>query len=518
MATWSIKSSGGDFTSISAAAASGSVTAGDTLSVDEAFNAQSSTWFASKSLIVTAGAAYRPTSPTRAAAAAAARMEVSGAAVESDCDLTLTNLAVIDTGGTARAILVDNIAARTCTFANLVILDSQRGIQVRSGNTATIYNCASISPSVVGFLSNGTTDAYQCSVLADSGGYGFYRDAGTFNAYACVAQGSGGGANCFDGSGGSLTGEDNVSADNSALGSNVRKSITGIFKNVSGGSEDLNLYGLNGGLLTGVTDRSGTVAGLATDLAGNSRPLATNFPIDPGCVQIASGPSILAYADIGNIATAGPMTLSINPPKTNTLLVAVISVSGDTLSAGNPTFNSTAMTTGTGADQNNAGFRTYVGYLQNPSTGSHTLSAAFGGGFSRGWMAAYVLAFAGDSNSPAIDVGDGTTFNNVATSASKSTTTAVANEGAVDIWANPGSGSAPVPDSPQVSRAKSANVSFHEAATSARLAVSAASTSDGWTFNAGAAGALSVVYIKPGGAAPADPGTITSMLSLMGVG
>lgn len=480
---------------------------------------------------LTAHADAMVNAPTYAAATSRARVSPgSGHPITvSGSGWTLEKFSVVTSSDGQYSVRVQNaLTIRRCVIASGGSTSSDtQGIICQSGtgsDTVVISNVAVFNVpgnSIIAF-SGFTLNVYHSSVslgFNDSNGCTAYSS--TVNSYAVVVQtNSHASTNGFRTLyGGTLGGDYNVSSDATAPGSNTRKNISGVFKNTSAGSEDLNLNGLNGGLLQGVADYSGACGDVTTDLNGNARPAAANFPIDPGCAQITSGPSVLAYGGGGAVKDTEPMTASINPPVSNCLLVAVIGVSGDTINAVD--FNGTSMSSVAAAAQNNSGLRTYIYTLDNPATGSHTLTVDVNASFSRGWFAVYALKFAGDSNIPAVDVGDGNTFNSAASTVSKSTTTAVANEGAIDVVANGSSGSAFVPDSPQVLRDKATQPpNFLDAASSTRLAVASGSITDGWSFNSGSAGALSVVYVKPGsgGGGGGTPGTITSMLSLMGVG
>lgn len=368
---------------------------------------------------------------------------------------------------------------------------------LRTVGTAQIYtisNLAMLSTSVVGISQDSgssTANVYHVSVLDNGGAFGFfYVEPGqTVNCYACIYQGSGTGWR----GGGTKGGTDNISQDGSAVGGNKRTNISGVFKNTSAGSEDLNLNGLNGGLLQGVADYSGSCGDVTTDLNGNARPAAAGFPIDPGCAQIASGPSILGYSSSGALSTSTSTTetVSLNVPSGTKLLVVCASGSDAISSA---TWNGVAMTAAA-AEQNASGTRTRIFLLANPDTGTHDAVVTYTS-CNRRWIAVYALAEANNSNPPALDVADGTTGSGG--SVSKSTTPSVANTGVLDILANSSSGANPTPNSPQVFKQKCTGSSFFEAATSCRLAPTATSTSEGWTEDTGYNISYSIVYLKSG--------------------
>lgn len=337
--------------------------------------------------------------------------------------------------------------------------------------------------------SGGLLKIYNCSMVASSWYSTFFFDGGgNVTPYACVIQGTGGVTS-------STSYGDEIICQSSSTppGSNSYNNRPGLFKNTTIGSEDLNLYGLNGGLIIGVTDRSGTEGDLSTDIKGNARPLAAGFPIDPGAAMISAGPSVLAYADSGNEQTGTPMTLSLTVSGSNRKLLVLYHGNAAPTAVD---WNSTTMTAVTSAQFTSSGYYTDAYELDNPTTGAHTLTFA-ATGLSRGWIAAYVIGFANDSNNPVTDVADGATAGS-ATSISKSTTTAVANEGAFQMLGNSSSSLGPYPSTPGALRRKSSTASFGEGATATQLAVSAGSNTAAWTFNTGAVEQLTVVYIKAG--------------------
>lgn len=458
-----------------------------------------------RTALLTAHADAAFNAPTYAAATTRARINVSsGYAVEiTGAGFTFEKHAVSTSTGS-------NIALRITTSSTIYV----RRCSVSGSNYFSIFDdnrTGVISNSVMcGYTHWGAYNStlYHCSassIAADGGCY--YQCV----CYACVAQDVPSGPQAYD----SCGGEDCVAPVGLSAPNVNARSVNGVFKDTGSTTWDLNLRGLNGGLLQGVADYSGTVADVTTDLNGNARPAAAGFPIDPGCAQIASGPSVLAYASSGAVSssTSTTETVSINVPAGAKTLVVCAS-GNDAISSAD--WNGTAMTAAAG-DQNAGGVRTKVFTLESPATGTHNITVTYTS-CNRRWIAAFAIAIAGDTNAPTLDVGDGTTGSSV-TSLSKSTTTAVANEGAFDILASGQSGANPVANSPQVLREKCSSPSFFEASVSCRLAVSVASTSDGWTFDSSTNVALSVVYMKPGGGGGGgSSGTITSMLSLMGVG
>ena len=452
--------------------------------------------------LMTADSASAITKPTRAELAAKARI---GVATASQTALTIATTGVIwekvGISGSSDSSVNVMLFSSPGTLRRTTVLGRSpggvSGVITTASGTSTCSNVAIINTATnhngfVAVFSGVTLAVYHCSVYStNSPSYGAFAaiNSAVVNSYACIQQGSGTGWY----NGGTLGGDDNVSEDATAPGSNVRQSAAGLFRDTGSGTEDLRLRRLNGATLAGITDRSGTIADLATDMAGTSRPRAASCPLDPGCWMVPAGPAVLAYASSGAVSTSTSTTevVSINVPSGTKLLVVVASGNDAILSAD---WNGTAMTAAA-AEQNATGTRTRVFLLANPATGTHNATVTFTS-CNRRWIAVYAVVIPGDANTPLLDVADGAT--GTGGSISKSTTTAVDNEGAIDILANSSSAANPVPNAPQGLRQKSSSPSFLEAATSTRLAETAGSTSNGWTEDTGYNISLSVVYIKPG--------------------
>lgn len=209
-------------------------------------------------------------------------------------------------------------------------------------------------------------------------------------------------------------------------------------------------------------------------------------------------PYLIGYADSGARQTSFPMTLSMTVDAADRRLVLAAALGGTSIDSAD--WNGTSLTEITGTAQNASGYRTKIFDLQNPGTGAHAITCNVTGGTS-GWLAGYLIGTYGSGyTAPTQDVGDGATAA-TATSISKSTTLAQANELSVDIWVSSSGSANPVPDSPQANGRKLTGGSFFEAATSMAHIAASGSNTDGWTNDSSTSLALSVAYFKPGAAA-----------------
>lgn len=212
-------------------------------------------------------------------------------------------------------------------------------------------------------------------------------------------------------------------------------------------------------------------------------------------------PYLIDYADSGARQTSFPMTLSMTVDAADRRLVLAAALGGTSIDSAD--WNGTSLTEITGTAQNASGNRTKLFDLANPATGSHTLTCNVTGGTS-GWLAGYLIGTYGSGyTAPTQDVGDGTTASS-ASSISKATSLAQANELSIDIWATGNTGANPVPDSPQANGRKLTSPSFFEAATSMAHIAASGSNTDGWTNDSATALALSVAYFKGGSAGGGD--------------
>lgn len=156
---------------------------------------------------------------------------------------------------------------KTITASNVVVVIRGTGVGFGSGASGAIFNCYHVS--------------VYLAATAFAGLYAAGGGGSSCNAYACVVQGSP--SNWVNGGAGTFGGAENVGQDATVAGTSPTLNQTDVFANVASTTEDLSMAA--GPYV--VTDRSGTIADLATDIKGAARVA----PIDAGCDYIA--PSVI---------------------------------------------------------------------------------------------------------------------------------------------------------------------------------------------------------------------------------
>ena len=290
MATWSIKpGGGGDFTSCQAANDSGSVSTGDTLSLDEDSECQAGTLVLTKGLSIVAGAGHEITAPTQAQATSKARIRaIDGALAGGDVNVIGIGLNIGNSAGTFGRCLfaTDDVVVRNCVFngGGGGGGNDQEGIRA-FGAAVVVENCAFFGFNEINgraiLVVSMTCDIFATSILTYSGGTqisGIFRFGGTATASGTIIQGGDAGSNFR----GTVGGDYNVSEDATAPGAGSQTGVSGSFTTDTVGSEDLALTASNA-----FVDRTGFPVATDLDMSGASVPSSN---ADPGCLQFSGTP------------------------------------------------------------------------------------------------------------------------------------------------------------------------------------------------------------------------------------
>ena len=291
MSTSVIKSSGGDYTSLSGWQTGVSGSGNDeTASIQENYDAQSTNLTMSMTghaYTITADASHAVNAPTYAVGSARARW--SAGVTFTGTSWTIEKVGLIG-NGTTQPITCNCasgvFAIRRCWGYTTSTYEILIRCITAASQTVTISNLAISSDSSAGSggalrhnQASSTMTCYHVSGVSVGTLSVFVQANGTLNAYASVQQGVG----AFKG--GTVGGDENVSQGTDAVGTTAWKSQTDVFTSTTAGSEDLSMAAGP----YAVTDRSGTLSDLATDLKGTARVVL----IDAGCDYIAPDSSAL---------------------------------------------------------------------------------------------------------------------------------------------------------------------------------------------------------------------------------
>jgi len=231
--------------------------------------------------LLTADSSTYVNAPTHAAATANARCVGSGerAIVVSGTGWVIEKITIISGSGGDSIRLESATTVRRC---GLLALGGDKNFSV-AANGQVIENCFGIYGDI-GVL-GGTCSIYQCSFLPQAGQSprAALTTIGAITAYGVISQGSNSQGDYWDLSGG-FSGDYNVSADTTAVGSNSLHNKSGVYTNSSNGTEDLSL---SGSVAVNIVDRSGFPSDTDTDIVGTTRP---STGADAGVWQTPSAP------------------------------------------------------------------------------------------------------------------------------------------------------------------------------------------------------------------------------------